>query len=134
MNKQEIIDYVMKTPNNTNPAVLRHMLDEISDIEELTVHMTRQNIQVDSAYTFQYWVLDKTWQEIHDALPYASIESTGIDDLTGEKVFNPFKTTMIAVRKDTTYNTYYVQFMGVYDGSSIISLSIDDPDGYPRTM
>ena len=29
MNKEDIISYVMKTPNNTNPAVLSNMLDSI---------------------------------------------------------------------------------------------------------
>lgn len=31
MNKQDIINYVLKTPSNTNPAVLSTMLDEISE-------------------------------------------------------------------------------------------------------
>lgn len=30
MNNQEIIDYVMKTPHNTNPAILKQMIDENS--------------------------------------------------------------------------------------------------------
>ena len=30
MNKQDIIDYVLKTPSNTNPAVLDTMLNELS--------------------------------------------------------------------------------------------------------
>lgn len=30
MDKQDVFDYVMKTPDNTNPAILREMLDEVS--------------------------------------------------------------------------------------------------------
>ena len=31
MNKNEIIDYIMNTPENTNPNILKNMLDEIGD-------------------------------------------------------------------------------------------------------
>lgn len=30
MNKEQVLDYVMTTPTNTNPAILNQMLDEIS--------------------------------------------------------------------------------------------------------
>lgn len=31
MTKQQIIDYVMNTPHNTNPAILKQMLDEVAE-------------------------------------------------------------------------------------------------------
>lgn len=30
MTKQDIIDYIMETPGNTNPAILSQMIDEVS--------------------------------------------------------------------------------------------------------
>lgn len=63
MTKQEIIDYVMNTPANTNPNVLSGMLDSIANAGggTLRVNITSFNPTDGSVY-------DKTWQEVHDAL------------------------------------------------------------------
>ena len=63
MDKQQIIDYVLDTPTNTNPRILGQMLDEYaaegggSGGESLIVRPTSQG----SAGC------DKTWQEVSDA-------------------------------------------------------------------
>ena len=59
MGKEEILDYVMNSPGNTNRAVLSGMLDSVtggSGGETLIVN--------DVGGTS-----DKTWQEIYDAMP-----------------------------------------------------------------
>jgi len=62
MDKEQIIDYVMNSPANTNRAVLEGMLDEIGGggtSEPLIVNFSVQN---------GYEVLDKTWTEIDEAI------------------------------------------------------------------
>lgn len=62
MTKEEILDYVSQTPENTNRMVLSDMLDEFSSGSSsggLVVHETESS----GVYT-----LDKTWKEIYDAM------------------------------------------------------------------
>ena len=62
MDKEQIIDYVMNSPANTNRAVLEGMLDEIGGggtSEPLIVNFSVQN---------GFEVLDKTWTEISEAI------------------------------------------------------------------
>lgn len=62
MTKNEILDYVMNTPDNTNRMVLSDMLDSFSSGSSsggLVVHVT---LEAGAS------VFDKTWQEIHDAM------------------------------------------------------------------
>lgn len=56
-NANEIFNYVMNSPENTNPAVLRGMLNSIEGGGggALVVHVDRNG------------TLDKTWREIRDA-------------------------------------------------------------------
>lgn len=65
MTKEEILNYVMDTPENTNRMVLNDMLDEFnssgSDMNALIVHVVQ-----DAAYAGPR--LDKTWQEIYDVM------------------------------------------------------------------
>lgn len=65
MDKNDIINYVMETPGNSNPAVLGSMLDSYSGSSSpLIVHYS------DNDNT----TLDHTWQEIADAMPLAWLE------------------------------------------------------------
>ena len=48
----EIIEYVMNTPDNSNPAVLRDMLNGLGGGNSLMIHVNSDGI------------LDKTWNEI----------------------------------------------------------------------
>ena len=86
MDKNDIIDYVMHTPHNTNRAVLSGMLNQLAEggggggAEPLIVNTS----VVESIVT-----LDKTWQEVYDAfmnggniiihyeevLPFTTLES-----------------------------------------------------------
>ena len=63
MDKEKIIDYVMQTPENSNPAVLRSLLNQLNTSNDKLI--IRVNEDQDEPGTFR---LDKTWQEIHDAL------------------------------------------------------------------
>lgn len=69
MDKQQIIDYVMETPENINPVILGQFLDELggggggaTDFKIFIVNETRVYNGRDYTAT-----LDKTWKEIYDA-------------------------------------------------------------------
>lgn len=64
MTKQEIIDYVMNSPANSNRAVLKGMLDSVAEASggRLRVNIASSD-QTEGTITY-----DKTWQEVHDAL------------------------------------------------------------------
>ena len=54
MDIEDIVNYVQKTPNNTNPNMLRNMLNNMSSSKPLIVHVSDN------------WTLDKTWREMYD--------------------------------------------------------------------
>lgn len=56
----EVVNYVMETPGNTNPNVLRGLLGKSGGGNVLIVNM---NINQET----QTATLDKTWREIYDA-------------------------------------------------------------------
>ena len=72
MDKEYIVDYVTRSPENTNKAVLRGMLDSIDGGEGglpyvvIPVHSNEQG----------YYVLEKTWQEIYDIVSSGTMAVT----------------------------------------------------------
>lgn len=63
--ENEVLDYVMNTPGNTNPAILGQMIQRNSGgggggSSRLVVHVNHDD-------NTQTGTLDKTWQEIWDA-------------------------------------------------------------------
>ena len=51
MSKQKVIDYVLETPNNTNPAILGQFLDEMGGGEEVSIDSL--SITENGTYTAQ---------------------------------------------------------------------------------
>ena len=62
MTKEEILNYVMDTPNNTNRMVLGDMIDELVNSSSSGGGGLVVTWDGGSDY------LDKTWQEIHDVM------------------------------------------------------------------
>lgn len=62
MEIDEIVDYATKSPENTNPAVLRSMLSQLNGgsggVQVFIVSVTEDGV---------IWTCDKTWREIADA-------------------------------------------------------------------
>lgn len=79
MTKQDIINYVMKTPSNTNESVLKSLLNNIGGSEQginsMVVHIEKTVIEGDNEWTYTD-TLDKTWQEIHDAIDAGTVVFT----------------------------------------------------------
>lgn len=67
MTRKEILDYVMNSPGNTNPSVLKGMLNSVTDGGEsgAGVFMVEVGLKEDGSLTRE---LKATWQEIYDAL------------------------------------------------------------------
>ena len=64
-NTEDIFNYVMDTPDNTNPNVLRSLLNGLEGGSGGGTFIT--NVDVTSEGNYTYYTLDKTWQEIYDA-------------------------------------------------------------------
>ncbi len=75
MSKEDVINYVMTTPNNPNRAVLEGMLEGISEGSSSAL-IVEETVE-DDTHT-----LNVTWQEIYDAFPNVAyvgeIEGGGI--------------------------------------------------------
>lgn len=68
MTKEDILDYVMNTPNNTNRMVLSNMLDELQ-VSSGSNCLIVEETTIDGVVT-----LNKTAGEIIDALPLVFIK------------------------------------------------------------
>lgn len=64
MSKEKVINYVMTSPNNTNPAILGEMLDEISGGSESGIIVVPLVIDINTGRT----IIQKPWKEIYNAL------------------------------------------------------------------
>lgn len=96
MGKQEVINYVMNTPHNTNPAILKQMLDEVDGGNDFIVKL----IQTESPR-----VADKSFNEILNALQ------------SGKNVYAYFETDpdggrSVAVEYDNRPDRIYFTFIG----------------------
>lgn len=78
MEKQDILDYVSKTPENVNVNVLGGMLDEFASGGGggggASILMV--NVEYTSDPFAEYYTLDKTWQEIHECMVNGGIVCT----------------------------------------------------------
>ena len=68
MTKQQIIDYIMDSPENTNPAILNQMIDEVSGggSGDINIFMINESFEPIEGTINGTYTLDKTWQEIND--------------------------------------------------------------------
>ena len=66
MEKQDIINYVLKTPENTNPAILGHLIDEISSggTEPTDGFMGLQSVDIDINIGTEYELTELNLQWI----------------------------------------------------------------------
>ena len=68
MGKEQVMDYVMNSPENTNPAILGNMLDSMgsgssgSESNINLIHLTRE--YDDEGYSTDYLTADKTYAEM----------------------------------------------------------------------
>ena len=126
MDKNDIIEYVMNTPHNTNRAVLKGMLEDISGDGG-----TSMIVRMDSE-----GVADKTWQEVYDALTNGtSVYTLSLitDTETGMEVVTHALILMAAGGN----GNYGASIMSISrDGSSVQTgfLIADSADGYLRAM
>ena len=126
MIKKEILDYVMNTPGNTNYSVLKSLLDREGGgaSSVLVCNVVKGD--------YGYRSLDKTWQEIVDAL------------LTGVPVYARYDESYEGYEDDysmvriqdygysaSTNTNYYVMCRYNATSSDRNAWFCDTPDGYP---
>ena len=111
MTMDEIINYAINSPENTNPNVLKSMLSSLNvgggqsnDVEIIKFHIDEEN------------KLDLTWQEIKDALDREAILLNKTEDGYG-----------IIIGAFSDENTYVVGIS--LDGTEYFTT--DSTNGYP---
>ena len=112
MTINEIIDYVVNSPENTNPNVLRSILgNQVSGGQELPEGaLVCLPVEVDETTN----TLNKTWNEINQGFYYMRDDDGYILILTAVE--------------NSQENNYYI--IAQYAGNSIEFVT-DTPDGYP---
>ncbi len=123
MNKEDVINYVMTTPGNPNKAVLSGILDSIANAGggTLIVHIDYDNRTV-----------DKTWQEVHDALAngvpsyfaYSDSEETEVGKMDFITALLPITDAHEILDEKTGIRTYEVR-----SGETMFFVA-DTKDGY----
>lgn len=118
MDKETIIDYVTKTPANTNKAVLSGMLDGIAQgggAEPLIV------TDVDGT-------LNKTWQEIYDAMTQGAI---GVIRLPMTDTTGFYDEYIVVIQKND--ETEYCSIEALYGGdlTQTINYDCNSANDYP---
>ena len=99
--ENEILDYVMETPGNTNPAILNQMIQRSSGgggVEPFIVNYDNTAGQIDASYNQilsavlsgknVYLLMEAEEQTIYTALRY--IDSQGIDVINYDVYFDTY--------------------------------------------
>ena len=80
MTKQEIIDYTLSTPDNTNPRILREMLESLG-----STGTTQDTFWITgSSLGSQSQVIDKSYNEIIEAIDNNLLPVISIPTTTGD--------------------------------------------------
>lgn len=79
MTKEEILDYVMNTPENTNRMVLNDMLNEFNSNNDGNTSVLIIHIGTEDGHTYAF---DKTAGEIIEAMPLTYIVYEDDDAMT----------------------------------------------------
>ena len=126
MGSKEVIDYVMSSPSNTNPSVLKGLLGNMTEGGSggLVVRATEP-------YPFSF-VLDRTWKEIYDALA-SGVHVTIICPPHYFMSQNENDTMALSVVSAFSYNDgnvtqYEVAVINDYQEVFVV---VDDENGYP---
>ena len=143
MTQQDVLDYIRKTPHNSNVNVVKGMLDSLggSSLPEVTNEDNGKVLTVvegewdkaagggaeplvvnfsPSTEPGKAFVLDKTWQEIDDAFPLVYVEA----DFEGATV--KFNVLLVGYSEDNGYRLVTAPILG----SDNEQFSVDE-DGYP---
>ena len=115
--KQDILEYVMNSPYNTNPNVLNPMLEEYGEGSGSGGDCLLATLDPDS------FKLNKTWQEIHDAL-----EEYGVGKVIIVKSIEEHDMDMVTETGGSDREGYWVNAQnGGMENSYICSSKTDYP-------
>lgn len=114
MTNQEIIDYVINTPNNTNPTILKQMLKDIAG---------SGNLELDTTLSIAGKAADA--KAVGDALKNLGGDSSGGSGLTATEK-NLILTLFKAVQYDENVKATYAQLEVLWTGGSAITYSVQN--------
>ena len=129
MDKDKIINYVMSTPENTNPSVLKSLLDREGggSAEPLVVGMTYEHSDVGEEILGER--LSETWQTIHDA--FMAGRTVLLQRPNGEGSSNTLTSLIRYTAFDPDNQAYSVSFVGLGGGGAATFYDATSPDGRP---
>lgn len=122
----DIIDYIMQSPENTNPNVLRDMLENNNGGSGINSML---NVQMfyEETKTGARTYLDHTWQEIWDAYPFINIITEEEGNVLKLNWFQQISRMAIGYSPDEPGGTIYF-VSGLADNDLLTS----SPDGIPE--
>lgn len=115
MDIEDIVNYVQKTPDNTNPNMLRNMLNNMNSSKPLIVHVSDN------------WTLDKTWREMYDYYLNKGFV-IGLQKFNEEAEF--FNIGIIMSMMINNDNYYLFSFAG----NNMAAFVAASPDDYPTRI
>ena len=117
MTKQDIIDYVLKTPSNTNPAVLDTMLNELSgDSSEGSSDFTTAEVTIIN--TTENYVQFGSFAII-DSEDYFNVGDVFLDSNSSERY-------QFVTYKGSTPYYYHVYLFGASEATGTGDISIEE--------
>jgi hypothetical protein len=124
----EVIDYVMETPGNTNPNVLRGMLQNSSGGGNVLVVKVKPNTETGKP------TMNKTWKEIFDAV-CVSIYIINNGENYMHKYYATLSKVEYHINRETGNLIYIVKCINYSDEGTDPEFSFfttDSENGYPE--
>ena len=109
MEVEDILSYVTNTPGNTNPNVLKPMLNELKGSGGGGVLVCHGTVTDNGDNTTTYSI-DKTWKEIHDAEFAVLVWTPGVFP-AGGKVYNY---VALCIPAEGQYAVQFVSHISAY--------------------
>lgn len=124
MGKEDIIDYVMKTPENTNPNILRSLLDSEANNNKYIVTLTPTSLDYSGT-------MDKTVAEINAA--YEAGQQIVFRVYTGDGTYNEADCTIRYKNGDNTYPSFNAYLVDGNNNVLIFAYTSVTNDGTKQT-
>ena len=121
MDKNDILDYVIETPGNTNRAVLGSMLDSMGNSkEDNIVIMKVESIMDAQTQTVTVTACDKTAQEVFDLMSAGKVvvASIYVDVQVNDSTVQENYITIMLYQYDATHHSYGGYAYVINDSSS----------------
>ena len=122
MDKEDIVNYVMDNPDNTNPAVLRDMLNQLNS-------GGGSGLTIPASYENDTFTLNKTFKEINDVI---STGGNAVINYTDDQGVTSNYTVIGTIVDESSieYPVYSVKAFNI-NGSGTHSFGTNNQTSYP---